>query len=298
MFWRLIPLGLLVAILFGCSSKNPPPAEGGNDPTEKADPNATYTIKFREAKQGDKIEVAKGRTATATVAIANSTRTQKEEFRYEYTESILEMKPDEPRPTKVTRVYKIAKRTAPNGEMKSGSYIGKTIRIEKYLRSYKYVMEGRSLPPIEQAQIHEDFTRRQWKLQQILPKTPVKIGEEWAIDFAAITALGGKPQTNYDKEKSKFGGKLVKVYQKDGHQWGVIELRSKLVIDTVATNGSPIKGEVNSKITYDLVIDGSLRTGNMKLVLNSTFDGRDMITGRMVKTTVEGTEDQSLKQVN
>jgi len=85
----------------------------------------------------------------------------------------------------------------------------------------------------------------------------------------------------------------VKVYEKDGHRWGIVELKIVMVIDTVATNGSPIKGDVNTETTFDIVIDGSLRAGTMKMKLSSTIDDRDA-TGNERRTTVAGTEERSI----
>src|SRR5436190_12154446 len=79
MFRRIIPLVVLGAAVLGCSKKNNP-----DNPTENTDPNATYTIAFRGFEKGDKTEVVRARNATATTKTANSSQTQKEEFRYEY----------------------------------------------------------------------------------------------------------------------------------------------------------------------------------------------------------------------
>ncbi|MCE9531582.1 MAG: hypothetical protein K8T89_10740 [Planctomycetes bacterium] len=299
MFRRLLPLVILTAIAFGCSKKNAPVLESGKGSTEQSDPNAAYTIKFRESRKGDEIDVVKARIATATVTnkSTNTTQTQKEDFRYAYTEKILDTSPDEPRPTKVTRVYSVSRKANPQGETKTASHIGKTISIERFMQGYKYAVDGASLPPAEQVEIGADFNKGQWKIEQTLPKTPVKIGEEWAGDFSAISAISGKALADYHKEKSKIAGKLVRVYQKDGRQWGVIEIKIRMVIDTVAANGSPVKGEINTDVTFDIVIDGSHRAGSMKIKLNGSVDSRNQ-TGQETTTTIDGTEEQSLTPVS
>jgi hypothetical protein len=292
MLRRLILVPLLVVVAIGCGKKHGD-SQSGDSGGEPADPNATYTLKFRPAEKGDKYHVVRARDATAVVKTGNSSQTSKEEFRFEYTETVLDTAPDEPRPTKVTRVYKIARKADLKGEMHDRSYVGKTITIERYLKGYKYSVDGQSLPVQEQLEMNQDFTTGQWRLDQNFPVKPVKVGEEWPVDFAAITAIGGNAQTQYSKEKSKITGKLSKVYKKDGHLWGVIELKIKMVIDTVATNGSPIKGEVDTDATLDIGIDGSARAGNMKMTVNGTIDDRDVI-GHERKTTIQGTEERSL----
>lgn len=294
MFRRMVPLTVAVVLVVGCGKK--PADSGGDDAGEPSDPNATYTLTFRGFEKGDKTEVVRARDATATTKTAGEIKTQKEEFRHEYTETILDTAPDEPRPTKVSRVYKTAQRADPKGQLKTASYVGKTVTIEKYLKGYKYTADGGSLPPDEQVELGGEFVRARWKLDQWLPKKPVKVGEEWAVDFAAVTALAGRPQTDYDKQKSKITAKLTRAYKKDGRQWGAVEVKSTLVIDAKATNGSPVKGEINSDVTFDIVIDGSARAGSMKITLKGTIDARDE-TGREAKTTIEGTQDESLTPV-
>lgn len=289
-----IPFLLLAAVLAGCSKKPAPNETEGR--TEPSDPNAAYTLTFRDAVKGDTYDAVKARDAAATVTVknANTTTTLREHFRFEYAETVLDTDPNEPRPTKVSRVYKTAEKADSKGQMEKRSHIGKTVTIEKYLKGYKFSLGvGQSLPAPEQIEMSQDFTSSGWKLDQNFPKKPVRVGESWEVDFAAITALGGGPQTKYDKDKSKFTGKLVKVYKKDGKLWGVVELKIGLVIDTVAPNGSPIKGEVNTVATLDLVIDGSARSGTMKMKLDSAIDDRD-VTGSERRTTITGTEERSV----
>src|SRR5436190_23717033 len=99
MFRRIIPLVVLGAGVLGCSKKDNPTNPGQN-PADNTDPNAAYTIKFRGFEKGDKTEVVRARDASSTSKTVNSTQTQKDEFRYQYTETVLETPPDEPRPTK------------------------------------------------------------------------------------------------------------------------------------------------------------------------------------------------------
>jgi hypothetical protein len=291
---RAFSLLILTAILAGCSKKSVTTDTDGV--VELSDPNAVYSLKFKEAEKGDKYEFLKARNATATVTVknANTTTTQTDQFRFEYTEAILETDPNEPRPTMVSRVYKTAEKADPKGEMTKRSYLGKTVTIERYMKGYKYTVDVKdSLPVPEQTEMNQDFTSSNWKLDQNLPKNPVKVGDTWNVDFAAIAAIGGGPQTKYDKDKSKFTGKLAKVYKKDGRLWGVVELKINLVMDTVAPNGSPIKGEVNTNTTFEIVIDGSARMGTMKMTLDSAIDDRD-VTGNERKTKITGTEERSV----
>jgi hypothetical protein len=290
MFRCVAAFAVLVAVLIGCSKPNDATPPGGDPKVEPSDPDAAYELKFAGIQKGDKHEVTKTRSATATIKTPNSTQTQKEEYRYEYTETIVDTAPDEPRPTKVTRVYKTARKTDAKGDTKTASHVGKTITIERYKDSYKYSVEGQSLPPAEQGEIAQDFNLGRWKLDQTLPQKAVKVGEEWQVDFAAITTIAGRVQDVYDKEKSKITGKLVRAYKKDGRQWGVIEVKIVLVF------AGQVKGGTESDATYDIVIDGSAQAGTLKITKKGTVERKDVI-GNQVITTLEGTEEQSLTPV-
>jgi hypothetical protein len=284
--FRAAAFVLLVAILVGCSKKNDatPPGGGGEEPS---DPNATYELKFPPLKAGDRHEVMKSRNATATITTKNSSQTKKDEFRYEFTETVVEVAADDPLPAKATRVYTTADRTDPKGEVKGASYVGKNVTIEKYMKGYKFSANGGSLPPAEQLEMGKDFRQGRWKLEKVFPRAAVKVGDEWAVDFAAITGIGGNPQTAYDKEKSRITGKLVRAYRKDGRQWGVIDLKIALVLT------GAVKGTVDGEATFDVVTDGSAQAGTFKVKTKATIQARDII-GNDVTTTVEGTEEHSL----
>lgn len=291
---RTLPVLLLAATLTGCSSKSNSNAITAD--TEKVDTNATYTLRFQEAAKGDAYDVLKVRDATAAVTMLNqkTTTTLKDQFRFEFTETILDTAPDEPRPTKVSRVYKKAEKANQQGSMEQRSYVGKTVTIEKFMKGYKFTVgANQSLPVPEQLEVNQDFTASNWRIEQNFPNKPVKVGDTWNVDFAAITALGGNPQLKYDKEKSTFTGKLTKVAQKDGRLWGTVEMKIVLVVNATAPNGSPITGEVKTDTTLEIVIDGSARAGTMKMQLASSINDRDPV-GNERKTVITGTEERSI----
>jgi len=293
----LFPFAALVAAIIGCSKADPPlgdPDKSG--PVEATDPNATYTIKLRDQQTGDKTDIVKTRSGSMSQTTANATTTVKEKSKFEYTESVIETAPGEPRPTKVTRAYKVAEKADQKGDMHSLSYAGKTVAIEKYLKGYKITADGKSLPNQEQVELGDDVAGGRGNFDGMLPKTAVKVGEEWAVDIAAVKGISGKMPFEYHKDKSKITGKLVRAYKKDGQQWGVIDWKIALVFDTHAPNGSPIRGALPSQMIYDTVIDGSSRAGTLKITMNGSIDHRDQL-GHEVKTTIEGVQEQTLTPV-
>src|SRR5207253_621694 len=122
------------------------------------------------------------------------------------------------------------------------------------------------------------------KMEDVAPKKPVKIGESWPLDMAALKALGGDVPFPIDEKKGKMTGKLTRAYTKDGKQWGVIALDFDLVIDSAAAAPPPGKGKAAGgsttgtlKITgtLDAVIDGSARDGTMTMNVKMDMSGKD-----------------------
>jgi hypothetical protein len=286
--FRLVPLALFAAAAVGCSKKdNPTPTGDGTDP------NATYTIKFRGVEKGDRYEVVKARNATATTKTTRSTQTRKDQFRYEYTETVLGTAPDEPRPTKVTRVYKTADKADAKGQMKPASYAGQTVTIEKDAKGYKSRVGDKPIPPLEQKDISDEITRGNGRADAWQPKSAVKVGEEWPLGIDVITAVAGEPAYKYQKEKSKVAARLVRAYKKDDQQWGEIKVNATIVIDTTDEPGPKVKGQIDYEMTFEIVIDGSARAGSMKMITKSDVGYRDPLD-RDVTWTVDGTQEESI----
>ena len=98
MFRKMIPLAVAITLALGCSKKK-----------DEGDPNATYTLKFRDPQQGEKYEVTVAETSEMDMGGKGDKMTTQK--KYEYTEHILEMPAGEKQPTKLTRAYKVAQRT-------------------------------------------------------------------------------------------------------------------------------------------------------------------------------------------
>ena len=278
----IMAVALFIACAMGCFKK-----KAASNPEDG--PDATYILKFPTRQKGDKHEVMKSASMITTAKTKNSTQTRKEEYRYEFTEIIVDAVADDPNPTKVTRVYKTAEETDAKGDLRIASHVGKTITIEWTKEGYKYGVEGNLLPPAEQAEIARTFNHP-WKLGSQFPKKAVKVGEEWQSHFASIAPIRGVPQATYDKEKSRLTSKLVRVYKKDGRVWGVIEVKMALVF------AGALRGTLDVDGSYDIAIDGTLRAGTLKMTMKGTMETQDKL-GNDVTTTLEGTSEESLTPV-
>lgn len=293
MLRRLIAFAALI-VLTGCSDNSPPKPSGtsGGGSTTK---EPTYLIKFGALKEGDKAVVTRTRSGTVTMTVGGKSKTQEQNERYEYTETILELPAGATKPTKANRTFKTAQKSDEKGELKTLSYSGETVEIMvSPIKNvgYIFIVGGNALQPPERDDFLAEFQGPEMpKLDDLLPKDAVKAGEEWTAPLAAIHALIGKMDYNVDKDKSRVTGKLVRAYTKDGHQWGVIELKIQMVINPAA-KGPPLSGTINGDATLDAVIDGSVNARSVKMDMDGTLSTIDPKAGE-IKLKIKGKQETS-----
>lgn len=297
MFRKMIPLAVALVLVIGCKKKG----ETGGDGGDPGDPNATYTLKVREEQQGDKTDVTTVTTGVTDIGGPKPFKLQ-EDAQAEYTETIHEMPAGATKATKLTRVY----RKATNFDLgakgpKSLPYEGKTVTIEKKGAAYEYTADGKKLQPFEAFTLDTEFGRpdkKESKLQGLLPKSPVKVGETWNVELAAVKNLLSAMPFTFDESKSKTTGKLTRAYTQDGKPWGAITFDFDLTVDPKTVAG-PKGGEANGTIkitaTLDGVIDGSAPDGTMKMTVKMDLFGKEQ--GKDMKMTADMTRTKTVKTV-
>jgi hypothetical protein len=301
---QLLPL--LVAALLGCSKK---PAEdsggGGNSGGVGGDDATAYTLTARPLQKGDKVHVTKSRAGTTTQSLGGKSRTAKEGYRSEYTETVIEKPVDASMPTQTDREYKIAEKTDEKGELKPLSFSGKKVEIRVSPLAgvgYIFIIGGNALQPPDRDDLLSEFQGgekpnkegpKKPMMPAVLPNKPVKVGEEWAGDLSLMPAPSG-PVT-FDKEKSKITAKLVKVYQKEGKQWGQIEADIVQVVASGA-NGQQVSGTITTKLTIDMVLDGSTPAHFLKLKGQGTIT-MNQPKGGEFKLEMDLTQDENVTPV-
>jgi hypothetical protein len=283
MIRRMIPLVVAIVLVVGCKKSGtttaPTGEEGGGDP------NATYTIKIREEQKGDKTEVSETQTGTAEINFGGKGEKEKQDKKYTYTQEILEMPAGE-KPTKLVRKYTVAQKfDKATNALKVTPLEGKTVNIEmkvnaKKEKYYDFTAADGKWLEFEINDLRKDFSNADKKskkgIEELLPKNPVKIGEPWNIDPAALESLGGGDSFPIDAAKSKMTGKLTKVYTKDGKQWGVIAFDLDVVLDPNAKKGKgSASGTFKVNGTFDAVIDGSSQDGTLKLNMKMDVTGKE-----------------------
>jgi hypothetical protein len=240
------------------------------------------TIKLRKEKEGDKVTVTKKRDGTTTVTMGGKKQVKKDEYRYEYTDKVIEFPADAPKPTRVDRAYEVARKTdSLTGELKTLSFSGQTVEIQVSPIAgvgYIFIDRGNAIQPPEVDDFLAEFQggpkpgqkKPRPDISALLPNKAVKPGEVWTGDLSAIMGIMGNPPFTLEKEKSKVTGKLVKTYAKDDQQWGVIELKIVMALVPGAM-GPEVSGTITTDVTMDAVIDGSSRARTVKMKGSGTL---------------------------
>ena len=111
-----------------------------------------------------------------------------------------------------------------------------------------------------------------------MPDRPVKPNETWTVDADKVVKSfeSGGP-FKLDKDTTKVTGKLVKVYDKGGKQFGVIEMSMVLGVKELDIDGQELAMKAGSKVTaavtLDVCIDGSAHTGTEKGTMKFDLNG-------------------------
>lgn len=226
-------------------------------------------IKTPAFKAGDKFKVIKtekNKSVEKQEAGGKNTSNTKEDTReVVYTEEVLAPGTGGERPTKSVRVYEkfevVGDPDVPAPPLNAPITISTTgdkytFACEKPLGAFAKKLDDEFNRPNEPTT--KDF----------LPGKPVKPGDSWTIDPAKFVKSLAEEKLNIDAEKAAVSGKLLKVYEKDGKTFGVIEMALVLPLKDLGKDGPPLKrGAFTAKATADVCIDGTDPTENTKALL-------------------------------
>jgi hypothetical protein len=251
-----------------------------------------YTIKFKHGSDPGKSVVVKENnkeTTSFTVSDANGKvlGKNKEEGATEevYTETVLEK--GDKQSKKFKRVYEKANRVV-DGKKVALPYEGRTIVFE--LKDGKYQASAEGKPAVD-PQLLDGLARRassndESQDQAILPTKPVKVGDKWAVDIKALAkGLAKDGGLEIDVEKTKGDVTLTKAYQKEGAQFGVLDVTIKLSVKSLGDLKfeSPATGDL--KATLDVAIDGTSPAGSE--TSTSKLEGKGITTEMGQKRTID-----------
>jgi hypothetical protein len=250
----------------------------------------TYTLKLKhDPDPGKSIVIKDNQEQTSTVRVLDVDgkllkEDKPEEAKEEvYTETVLEK--GDKHPKKFTRAFAKATRTV-NGKTSPRSYQGRTVVFE--LKDGKYEVTAEGEPPLAPKD-REDLAQQVNKAQEtpdevLLPKAPVKVGDRWPIDNKAL-AKSFAQVGQLDAEKTRAEATLVKAYQKDGRQYGVIEVTMKLAIRRMPNLKFDPPASMDLKTTLDAVIDGSSPAGVMKM--EGKLNGKTSVSQEGMTFTID-----------
>ncbi len=149
--------------------------------------------------------------------------------------------------------------------------------IEKKDGAFTFqIVDDEAIEGEDAKELSEEFNKggAHKMLTHFAPKKAVKLNEPWKFDVMPIAkdfAKDGKIEL--DAAKSTGVGKLVKVYQKNGKQFGVIELTLTLPVSHLnhEDNKKPTKegSKIVIKVEADRAIDGSVAESQT----TTTFEG-------------------------
>jgi hypothetical protein len=259
------------------------------------------TFKEHTAKVGERTRVTEDVTNTTTTTFAaGGKQVKKVEAKGRstvYVNEVLEMPASGRRPTKVRRTYEKAVDIA-DGKPTRRATEGKTVLIEKAGDKYTFAVGGGGELGKDAEELEKEFNKKDEKdsRKDLIPDRPLKPGETWTISKERIVKeLEGQP-LQLDKENVSGGGKLVRAYQKDGRQFGVIEITLALPVTGLGAN-NPVAVKTGSKLTITLTgdgcLDGSVPAGTTVTRTVFTLEGSVMGTDLQVKS--EGTETQKIE---
>ncbi len=253
----------------------------------------TYTIRIRNRPaKGIPVQVVEKEKQVTRVKVGGTgmdeDRTEESTGEQSYTETILQA--GDKQPVKFQRVYKSASDTA-SKRTRPRPYSGRTITFVLQDGKYKATAEGeKALPKVVLEGLARQATDEAANRQQyLLPKKPVAVGATWKFGGKEVASyLGDK---TIDTERSKGTGKLMKVYTKDGKQYG------QLQFDLETAQGKEGRSSEQSEVhlTVDTPIDGS--SSDTRLTGKIIFTRKSKVVVKNSTAHLEARTELTISQV-
>jgi hypothetical protein len=241
------------------------------------------TVKVMQLGPGEKVKETKTETTTNKVSFTvmgtDMVKDEKVVTRFVYTEEVVTKPAGAKRPTKLKRTYETAEMTK-DGAPEELGLAGKTLVIEKAATGYDVTLDGKELTGPAATILKKEFGKdKQVNDEDLLPQEPVKVGGTWKVDVTKL-AKDAEGELDIDVAKSSASGKLVKVYDKGGHKFGVLEITMELALNKIGGEGQQIEMKPGSKMkvtaVMDTCIDGSKTAFTGKVTVKGEFTGTTM----------------------
>jgi hypothetical protein len=261
-----------------------------------------FTIKSKEAAQGDTVQVEKQSTHQSTFKVTdgqgnglqNKSESKSEKFTYQ--ETVMEKQPGQKKATRLRRRYTKAEIGTGAGDYaRILPYEGKAVLIEKQGDRYRFQLEsGKELTGKNAEELDKEFNKHSEEIdfnRIALPKKPVKLNESWDIEMEdLIRDFERVAPFELDEARAKGSGKLVKAYKRDGRQFGIIDFRLEFPMRALKMGEQKLALEEGAMLVLaakvDTCIDGSLTSSRAKFIMNMEGHGELSQGDRKVKLSV------------
>jgi hypothetical protein len=268
----------------------------------------THTIKIKKSAKGDVTKVEDVDESTTAVVATDGAGTklvdQKEKTSKTniYQETILEKKEGDDKSSSVKRAYEKARNLPKDGKEETRVYEGKTVLIDKKGDKYQFMIEGgKEITGKEAEDLDKSFNKKgptdEEMERYLLPGKAVKAGESWKIDADKMLKELMKDEKEtviaFDSAKTEASGKLLEVYEKNGHKFGKMTFTISATLKEFSAGGMKFKVRDGSKmamdIQFDVCIDGGEGSGVLKMEMKMTLNA-DLPTpdGKEVNMMVDG----------
>jgi hypothetical protein len=231
-----------------------------------------YPIRIKEPARGTTALVQSRSTLRTEVkGEAPEGKTVVEEVRKEektevYRQTVLEIPPGQKSPSRLRRQYDRAERKV-GDKTTTFPYQNKSVLIEKIKEGqFRFSIErGPELVGDDADSLDSEFngaSADQWRCQTaFLPGKAVRVGESWRFDPAPMLPRPkGDKGLGFDVARAEATAKLLRVYRKDGRQFGVVETWVEVPIKEVKYGGyklTVLDGKLIWSSTSDFCMDSS-----------------------------------------
>ena len=260
------------------------------------------TIKVKKSMPGDVKDATRTEKAnnkiTVTAGGMDMVREESGSSTFAYRDEIIERPADAKRATKLKRTYKTAELLKDNVK-EDLDLAGKTVLIEKKGDKYEFTVDGKEVTGKAGELLTKEFGKEKHLTEDdLFPKTPVKIGDTWKVDPVKVAKELGDGGMVIDVDKSKATGKLLKVYDKAGSKFGVMEITMELTVTTVKGDREiPLKDGSKLTITViaDACIDGTQDAGKGKMTMKGELAGS--VCGADLKFELNAEQENASEEV-
>jgi hypothetical protein len=250
--------------------------------TPLAVPGQEYAIKLARPGPGDQFQVKTDNHTEVDIKALDAGGTavfEKKELKshqFMFREIGLERGPAGGDLVKLKRIYKKAQRTV-DGDRRTLPFQGETLLIDKKEGASTFQIEGGEVVEGNDAkELAEEFNKGGiGKLIEVfLPKMAVKVNDVWKLDVGLVAKEFMKDgKAEFDPAKSTGSGKLLKAYQKDGRQFGVVELTVTLAVTKLTNEDGTMIKTKDSKFVITVERDGAIDGSLSATELHVRFDG-------------------------